>query len=265
MEFPFLQGFQQNPAVVSPLCSTSIPLSVCLRLLCQHPGTDSLHAKCIPCRKQQLHFTSNFSTVTPSVTMGMGLPSFLWFYPHTWNVSGHSDTTLEKSSRKVFLPGVLQAFKRCFCFGLESCEPDVKVLCTSSLPRKGMWFGMWSHPCIPARFCPSGASWLSNPAWSSEVTWIQTLWVTRVHCTNICVGSRPGAVSGVETSQGGLGLVTHPLDCSEVNSTGWQEAVLTFSSPVGFVIVPHLSLLCGPALGVPELHDEPWAGNKAKN
>lgn len=69
------------------------------------------------------------------------------------------------------------------------------------------------------------------------------------------------ARGGAEPGQGGLGLVAHPWIAQR-----WiPGAVLTSSSPGGFVVVPHLSLLSMLALGVPELHHEPWAGNKTEN
>lgn len=66
-----------------------------------------------------------------------------------------------------------------------------------------------------------------------------------VHCTNICVGSRPGAVSGAEPGRAGPGFSSPALLRGEFHRlTG---AGLTSSSPGGFV-VPHLFL--------PELHQE---------
>lgn len=105
------------------------------------------HASCVPPRKQQLHFTSGFSTVKWKCNSPACSGFTSSHLPCSWNVGGHSDTTLE-TSPVVFVPGVLQAFTRCFWFGLESCEPDGKLPCSSPLPTKGMW----CHLCLTAHF-----------------------------------------------------------------------------------------------------------------
>lgn len=142
-----IPGFQQDLAVVSPLCWMFI--------MQEHVPHAS--SSCIsPLISELIKLECNF-------------PAFSDFTPSTQNVGG---TTLETSSGKVFLPGVLQALMRCFCFGLESCEFDGKVPCTSSHPREGVCAPIPASLLISALLVPPGSP---IPAWASEVTWIQAL------------------------------------------------------------------------------------------
>lgn len=172
--------------------------------------------------------------------------------PHPWNMGGHSDTEIQKIFHKGFCARSAPGFqKMTFQARIKMWIWCCKGALHSSPPQKRDVIPFLPH----CSFLPSWCLLAQQPLPGVGGALDPKPVVTRVQCTNICVGSRPGAVSGAGTGQGGLGLVTHPPIAQRWIPEA-DRAVLTSSSPGALLLfLTSPSWVC---------HHEPWAGNKTK-
>lgn len=172
--------------------------------------------------------------------------------PHPWNMGGHSDTEIQKIFHKGFCARSAPGFqKMTFPARIKMWIWCCKGALHSSPPQKRDVIPFLPH----CSFLPSWCLLAQQPLPGVGGALDPKPVVTRVQCTNICVGSRPGAVSGAGTGQGGLGLVTHPPIAQRWIPEA-DRAVLTSSSPGALLLfLTSPSWVC---------HHEPWAGNKTK-